>query len=42
MASIGVPARLASNQENKHSLIVLAMPIAAKNMREALWNLPSV
>lgn len=39
---MGAPEHITSNQLNLHALIVLAMPVAAKNMSTALKNLPRV
>jgi hypothetical protein len=42
LLGIDTPQHLADDPMNKHALIVLAMPVAAKNMQRALQNLPRV
>jgi hypothetical protein len=40
--SIGAPNHIIEDSLNLHALIVLAMPVAAKNMQRAVQNLPRV
>ena len=42
MQSIDAPAHIVENPLHAHALIVLAMPVAAKNMHKALENFPRV
>ena len=42
LISLGSPQNILENPRNLHALIVLAMPVAAKNMNRALQNLPRV
>ena len=39
---IEAPQHLVDDHLNSHALIILAMPVAAKNMHRALQNLPRV
>lgn len=42
LVEIGAPKHITDNPLNLHALIVLAMPVAAKNLNRALRNLPRV
>lgn len=42
LRQIDAPLHIAENPLHRQALVVLAMPVAAKNLKKALANLPSV
>ena len=42
LRQIDAPLQIAENPLHQQALVVLAMPVTAKNLRKALVNLPSV